>query len=44
MVQDTYMISIKITYSVVLNMACTAGYDDCGCDNCVGEFEDISGG
>lgn len=43
-VQDTYMIGIKTTYSVVLNMACTADYDDCGCDNCVGEFEDISGG
>ena len=40
--QDTYMIGINATYSVVWNTTCTADYGDCGCDNCVGEFEDIS--
>ena len=41
--QDAYMIWISETYSVVWDTECTPGYGDCGCDNCVGEFEDILG-
>ena len=40
--QDTYVIGINATYSVVWDTECTPDYGDCGCDNCVGEFEDIS--
>ncbi|KAH9914061.1 uncharacterized protein BXZ73DRAFT_92854 [Epithele typhae] len=40
--QDTYMIGINATYSTVWNTPCTPDYGDCGCDNCQGEFEDIS--
>ena len=39
---DAYMIAINATYSVVWNTSCTPDHGDCGCDNCVGEFEDIS--
>ena len=27
---------------VILRTPCTPEYGDCGCDNCKGEFEDIS--
>lgn len=40
--QDAYMIAINATHSVVWNTSCTPDYGDCGCDNCVGEFEDMS--
>ena len=40
--QDTYVIGINATHSVVWDTECTSDYGDCGCDNCVGEFEDIS--
>ena len=40
--QDAYVIGINATYSVVRDTECTLDYGDCECDNCVGEFEDIS--
>ena len=38
---DVYPIGINSSYSVVYNTPCTADQGDCGCDNCVGDFEDI---
>ena len=40
--QDTYPISINATFSVQWHAPCTPDFGDCGCDNCVGEMEDIS--
>ncbi|KAI0920741.1 hypothetical protein AcV5_010411 [Taiwanofungus camphoratus] len=40
--QDTYMISNNVTFSVEWHTPCTQDYGDCGCDNCKGDFEDIS--
>ncbi|KAI0742968.1 hypothetical protein C8Q80DRAFT_1221302 [Daedaleopsis nitida] len=40
--QDTYMIGINATFSTVWGTECTPDHGDCGCDNCKGEFEDIS--
>jgi hypothetical protein len=40
--QDTYPIGINATNSVVWNTTCTPEFGDCGCDNCVGEYEDIT--
>ena len=40
--QDTYTVGINATHSVVWDTECTPDYGDWGCDNCVGEFEDIS--
>ena len=40
--QDAYTVGINATHSVVWDTECTPDYGDCGCDNCVGEFEDIS--
>ncbi|KAJ3558919.1 hypothetical protein NM688_g643 [Phlebia brevispora] len=40
--QDTYMIGINVTFSNQWGTPCTADYGDCGCDNCKGQFEDIS--
>ncbi|KAH9886700.1 hypothetical protein C8Q73DRAFT_714979 [Cubamyces lactineus] len=40
--QDTYMVGINATWSTVWGTPCTPEYGDCGCDNCKGEFEDIS--
>ncbi|KAG6853847.1 hypothetical protein C0991_000841 [Blastosporella zonata] len=40
--QDTYMIGNNVTHSTVWNTVCTEDYGDCGCDNCLGTFEDIS--
>ncbi|KAF7974505.1 hypothetical protein HWV62_12074 [Athelia sp. TMB] len=40
--QDTYMIGNNVTHSVEWNTACTPDFGDCGCDNCKGNFEDIS--
>lgn len=41
LMQDTYPIGINATYSVVWNTSCTRDQGDCGCDNCIGDFEDI---
>ncbi|GJE89062.1 hypothetical protein PsYK624_051540 [Phanerochaete sordida] len=40
--QDTYMIGNNVTFSSQWDTVCTPDYGDCGCDNCKGEFEDIS--
>ncbi|KIP02361.1 hypothetical protein PHLGIDRAFT_130785 [Phlebiopsis gigantea 11061_1 CR5-6] len=40
--QDTYMIGNNVTFSSNWGTVCTPDYGDCGCDNCKGEFEDIS--
>ncbi|KAF5376671.1 hypothetical protein D9615_007900 [Tricholomella constricta] len=40
--QDAYMIGNNLTFSTVWNTVCTKDYGDCGCDNCLGKFEDIS--
>ncbi|KAF9497331.1 hypothetical protein BDN71DRAFT_1429520 [Pleurotus eryngii] len=40
--QDTYMIGNNVTFSSQWHTPCTPDYGDCGCDNCQGEFEDIS--
>lgn len=39
--QDTYMIGNNVTFSVEWDTVCTRDYGCCGCDNCVGNFEDI---
>ncbi|KAI0042750.1 hypothetical protein FA95DRAFT_1563995 [Auriscalpium vulgare] len=41
LMQDTYPIGINATYSVRWNTPCTDIQGDCGCDDCVGDFEDI---
>ncbi|KZP33164.1 hypothetical protein FIBSPDRAFT_916135 [Athelia psychrophila] len=40
--QDAYMIGNNVTYSNEWNNTCTPDFGDCGCDNCQGNFEDIS--
>lgn len=40
--QDTYMISNNVTFSSQWDTPCTPDYGDCGCDDCKGDFEDIS--
>ncbi|KAH9067994.1 hypothetical protein EDB83DRAFT_2314809 [Lactarius deliciosus] len=41
LMQDAYPIGINATYSVQWHTPCTRIQGDCGCDNCVGDFEDI---
>jgi hypothetical protein len=41
LMQDTYPIGINATYSVVWGTPCTPVEGVCGCDNCIGDFEDI---
>ena len=38
---DVYPISINPNYSVMHDTPCSIDQGCCGCDNCVGEFEDI---
>jgi len=40
--QDAYMIGNNVTFSSQWGTVCTKDYGDCGCDNCLGTFEDIS--
>ncbi|KAF8064328.1 hypothetical protein FPV67DRAFT_215032 [Lyophyllum atratum] len=40
--QDAYMIGNNVTFSSQWDTVCTKDYGDCGCDNCLGKFEDIS--
>ncbi|KAJ8071926.1 hypothetical protein OCU04_002230 [Sclerotinia nivalis] len=40
--QDAYPVAINATWSVSWNTPCNETYGDCGCDNCVGELEDVS--
>ncbi|KAL9617260.1 MAG: hypothetical protein Q9160_007941 [Pyrenula sp. 1 TL-2023] len=39
---DVYPISINATYSIVYNVPCNTTYGDCGCDDCIGSFTDIT--
>lgn len=39
---DVYPISINATYSIIYDIPCNATYGDCGCDDCIGSFADIS--
>src|SRR6266404_3232259 len=41
LLQDAWPIAINSTYSVQYQTPCTTEQGDCGCDNCVGDFEDI---
>ncbi|KAH9008415.1 hypothetical protein EDB84DRAFT_96555 [Lactarius hengduanensis] len=41
LMQDTYPIGINPNYSVMYNTPCSTEQGCCGCDNCVGDFEDI---
>jgi hypothetical protein len=38
---DVYPIGINPNYSVMYNTPCSTEQGCCGCDNCVGDFEDI---
>ncbi|CCM01655.1 uncharacterized protein FIBRA_03717 [Fibroporia radiculosa] len=40
--QDAYTIGLNATWSVEWNTSCTPDFGDCGCDDCKGDFEDIS--
>jgi len=40
--QDAYMIGNNVTFSSQWDTVCTVDYGDCGCDNCKGNFQDIS--
>jgi hypothetical protein len=42
LLQDTYMIGNNVTFSSQWNTSCTVDFGDCGCDNCKGNFQDIS--
>ena len=39
---DPYPISNNVTYSITYDTVCNATYGCCGCDDCKGNFEDIS--
>ncbi|GLA37449.1 hypothetical protein AnigIFM63309_004365 [Aspergillus niger] len=39
---DVYPISTNTSWSTVYDTPCNATYGCCGCDDCAGEFEDIS--
>jgi hypothetical protein len=42
LLQDTYVVGNNVTWSSQWNTACTPEYGDCGCDNCAGNFTDVS--
>jgi hypothetical protein len=39
---DPYPVGINATFSTVYQTVCNATYGDCGCDNCRGNFQDVS--
>ncbi|KAF7292983.1 hypothetical protein MIND_01197600 [Mycena indigotica] len=39
---DTYPVANNATWSMKYNTSCSADFGCCGCDNCVGQLEDIS--
>jgi hypothetical protein len=39
---DTYPVANDPTFSAKYNTPCTEDFGCCGCDNCRGEFEDVS--
>ncbi|TKA79452.1 hypothetical protein B0A55_04226 [Friedmanniomyces simplex] len=40
--EDAYPIGINPTYSQPWNTTCNETYGDCGCDDCIGELQDVS--
>jgi hypothetical protein len=42
-ITDVYPISTNTSYSTVYGTVCNSTYGCCGCDDCKGTFEDISG-
>ncbi|KAH8799477.1 hypothetical protein F5884DRAFT_812326 [Xylogone sp. PMI_703] len=40
--EDAYTVGINATWSKQFLTPCNATYGDCGCDECVGELEDVS--
>ncbi|KAG4029005.1 hypothetical protein MFRU_018g01100 [Monilinia fructicola] len=40
--QDAYPVAINATWSIPWNTPCNETYGDCGCDNCLGELEDVA--
>ena len=40
--EDVYPIGINATFSGPWGTPCNSTYGDCGCDDCIGQFEDIS--
>ena len=42
LLSDVYPIGNNITFSLPYGTVCNTTYGDCGCDDCKGEFEDIS--
>ena len=39
---DPYPIAVNTTYSVQYNTVCNTTYGCCGCDDCEGDFDDIT--
>ncbi|OKL57925.1 hypothetical protein UA08_06437 [Talaromyces atroroseus] len=42
LMEDAYPIGINATFSKKWDTPCNVTYGDCGCDNCVGELQDVS--
>ena len=42
LMEDAYPIGINATWSVVWDTPCNDTYGDCGCDDCVGDLQDVS--
>lgn len=40
--EDAYPVGINATWSKPFGTPCNTTYGDCGCDDCVGELEDVS--
>jgi hypothetical protein len=40
--EDAYPVGINATWSKPFDTPCNTTYGDCGCDECVGELEDVS--
>ncbi|KAM3068640.1 hypothetical protein ACMFMG_011163 [Clarireedia jacksonii] len=40
--QDAYPVGINATWSIPWKTPCNLTYGDCGCDNCLGELEDVA--
>ncbi|MCJ1307948.1 hypothetical protein MMC25_001597 [Agyrium rufum] len=40
--EDAYPVGINATYSRPFDTPCNITYGDCGCDDCVGELQDVS--
>ena len=40
--EDAYPVGINTTYSIPFDTYCNATHGDCGCDDCIGELQDVS--